>query len=319
MYGSVRSAWGLLWRHQRLLWWIFAVNLVLAWLGSLSVRATLSAVIGHSLAAAGLVQGFDVGTFLGILGRPDVNTGAATAPMFGSALIMLIYLLFIDGGLFAVYLEDRKLSRAEFFENSGLYFWRMLRLALYSLPFFGIVAAVNGAGSAIGGKLSNDAAPERLGFFVQMGGLLLAMLLGLVVRLWFDLTQARVVHENERRLLRTLFHSFRLVFSSGLYLRYLGIGVSGLAGFAAGVWLWLYVPHRDMIGSFAVWEIVVLWTIATRLWMKASSARWVALQPAAQVASTPFHAPPPEMPEPVVEAVAELPAPPLDEEPPISE
>ena len=64
-----------MWRHQRLVWWIFAVNLVLAWLSSLPARVTLSAVLDHSLESAKLVTGFDVGTLVLLLERPDVRCG----------------------------------------------------------------------------------------------------------------------------------------------------------------------------------------------------------------------------------------------------
>ena len=101
MNGSVRSAAGLVWRHQRLVWWIFAVNLVLAWLSSLPARATLGTVLDHSLESAKLVTGFDIGTFVMLLRAirmcscPSLASGAV-----GAALIFLVYLLFIDGGVF---------------------------------------------------------------------------------------------------------------------------------------------------------------------------------------------------------------------------
>src|SRR5208282_4963676 len=76
MSGSVRSSAGLVWRHQRLLWWIFAMNAALAWLGSLPVRATLSAVLDRSLESNKLVTGFDVSTLVLLLERPEVQMPA---------------------------------------------------------------------------------------------------------------------------------------------------------------------------------------------------------------------------------------------------
>jgi hypothetical protein len=297
---------------------------VLAWLSSWGVRATLNNVIGHSLAATRLVSGFDLGTFFMMVGKPEVQPSSLAPAMVASVLVMLLYLLFIDGGLFTVYLEDRKLSRAEFFESAGLFFWRMFRLALYSLVPFGIVAAVHGGLNGWGGKLSDDAGPERLGFYVQMTGALLAGLMTLLVRLWFDLTQARIVRENERRLLRTLFGTFKLAFSSGLYLGYLGIALVSVAAFLVGGGIWLNLPHAAWPAGMVIWELVVITAIATRLWMKATSARWVSLLPAETLpAASMAFVPPPAMhvpaPEPVVESAPEPMVPPVDEEPPISE
>jgi hypothetical protein len=280
MNGSVRSSAGLIWRHQRLVWWIFAVNLVIAWLGSLSVRATLGAVLDHSLESAKLVRGFDIGTVVLMLERPDVSPRALAPGAIGAALVFLVYLLFIDGGVFAVFLDDRKLSRAEFFENAGLFFWRMARLALYSLVPFGLLAAAHGGIHDYAGKLATDAPQERLGFFVDVAAGLVIVVLALFVRLWFDLAQARVVKDNEQKVFGTLWRSLKLAFRSGrLYAGYFGIGLFAAATFGVGIWIWVYLPHAATGASFLVLELVTITQIASRLWLKAASARWVALLP----------------------------------------
>lgn len=278
MNGSVRSSAGLVWRHQGVVWWIFAVNLVLAFLGSLPMRATLSTILDHSLESAKLVTGFDVGAFGMLMQRPEVRVRSLALGAVGASLIFMLYLLFIDGGVFTVFLEDRKLSRAEFFEDTGLYFWRMLRLALYStVPFGMLVAANNGIADYVR-RLSSDAPQERLGFFVNVGSKLVILLLALLVRLWFDLAQARVVRDNERRVFGTLLHSFKLAFTFGLYARYLGIGLLASAMFVGGVGIWVYLPHSSIVASFVVLELVTITQIVSRLWLKATSARWIGLQ-----------------------------------------
>lgn len=271
MSGSVRSSAAVVWRHQRLLWWIFAMNLALAWLGSLPVRATLSAVLDHSLESARLVTGFDLSTLVLLLQRPDVQMPALAPGAMSATVIFLLAMLIIDGGVFSVYLEDRKLSCPEFFGSCGLYFWRMARLALYSIVPFGALIAVEIAVGAYTGKL-----PLRL--FVNLATRLVLVLLALLVRLWFDLAQARVVHGNQRRVLREMWRSFKPAFRSGLYSRYLGIAVFAAASMAVGLWIWAMLPHQAMGASFVVLEMVTMVQIASRLWMKATSARWVALQ-----------------------------------------
>ena len=278
MSGGVRNSAGLVWRHQRLLWWIFAMNLALAWLGSLPVRATLGAVLNRSLESSRLVAGFDLSTLVLLLEQPEVQIPALTPAATGAAAIFLLAMLMMDGGVFAVYLEDRKLSREEFFGSCGLYFWRMVRLALYSLAPFGALMAGGAAMGVYAGKLSSDAPQERLGFFVNVASKLLLVLLALLVRLWFDLAQARVVHSNERRILRELARSFKSAFRAGLYSQYFGIAVFAAASMTMGIWVWARLPHGAMGASFVVLELATVVQIASRLWMKAASARWVALQ-----------------------------------------
>jgi hypothetical protein len=280
MNGSARSSAGLIWRHQRLVWWIFAVNLVIAWLSSLSARVTLSPVLDHSLESAKLVTGFDISTLVLMLERPEVSMRSLAPGAAGAALVFLVYLLFIDGGVLAVFLEDKRLSHAEFFENAGLFFWRMVRLGLYSLLPFGLLAAAHSGLSRLAGKLANDAPQERLGFFVHVAGAVVLLLFALFVRLWFDLAQARVVRDNERYVLRVLLRSFKLAFRSGkLFAKYCGIALFAAVIFGDGVAVWMYLPHSATGASFLVLELVTLMQIVSRLWLKAASASWVSLRP----------------------------------------
>jgi hypothetical protein len=280
MNGSVRSSAGLVWRHQRLVWWIFVVNLVIAWLSSLPARATLSAVLDHSLESAKLVTGFDVSTLGMLLQRPDVSLRTLASGTAGAGLIFLIYLLLIDGGVFATYLEDRKLSRSEFFESSGLFFWRMVRLALYSAVPFALLIAADFGVARYAEKLSSDSPLERLGFFVNIGCKLVIAVVALFVRLWFDLAQARVVLDDERKLCGTLWGSLKLAFGSGrLFASYIGIGLFAAITFGVGVAIWVYFPHSSTGASFLLLELVTVIQIASRLWLKAASARRIALLP----------------------------------------
>jgi hypothetical protein len=194
-------------------------------------------------------------------------------------------MLTIDGGVLTVYLEDRKLSWEEFFASCGLFFWRMVRLGLYSMVAFGGLLAAGGAIADYAEKLFDDAPQERLEFFVNVSSKLAIVLAALLLRLWFDLAQARVVHGNERRILRELRRSFKPAFRSGLYAQYLGIGGLAAASMAIGIWVWVNLPHGAMGASFVVLELVTIAQIAARLWMKAASARWVALRPGEAVLS----------------------------------
>src|SRR5450755_4482130 len=110
MSSSVRSSAGLVWRHQRLLWWLFMVNAALAFLSSLPLRAALPEVLDHSLESVKLVTGFDVGALVLLLEQPESPVRAAAPGAVAAAMFFLLYTLWMDGGVVSVYLEDRKLS-----------------------------------------------------------------------------------------------------------------------------------------------------------------------------------------------------------------
>lgn len=289
MTRSVRSAYGLVVRHQRLVWWIFLVNLVLSFLGSLPARMSLAAALDHSLEGLRFVKGFDVTAFALLMGRPTFPIGALAMGSVAAAAVYFVYLLFLDGGIYAVYLDDRKLGRGEFFENCGLYLWRMVRLALYSLVPVALVLAITSPLSTLAEKVSEEATPDRLGFFITLGQWVLFLVLFLFVRMWFDLAQAQVVAANERRVLRTVGRSLVMaVRKGGLLLRYLGIALLAFAVCAAILSVWVRLPHRAVFLSFVSLELVTLLMIAARLAMKAASARCVAMLPTAVPVAAPY-------------------------------
>jgi hypothetical protein len=213
-----------------------------------------------------------------MLERPDVSPRALAPGALGAALVFVVYLLFIDGGVITVFLDDRKLGRGEFFENAGLFFWRMVRLALYSVLPFGLLTAAGVGIASYAGKLAGEAPQDRLEFFVYVAIKLVFLVASLFVRMWFDVAQARVVRDNESGVLRVLLRGLGPAFRSGrLFAKYIGIGLFAAAAFGLGVGVWFYLPHGATGASFLVLELVTMTQIASRLWLKAASARWVSL------------------------------------------
>jgi hypothetical protein len=110
--------------------------------------------------------------------------------------------------------------------------------------------------------------------------MLVLMAVALFVRMWFDLAQTHLVRDNERRVLWVLLRCLGLAFRSGkLFAEYIGIGLFAIVTFGVGVGVWVYLPHSATVASFLVLEFVTIAQIASRLWLKAASARWVALLP----------------------------------------
>lgn len=262
----------LLLRHQRIVWWLFFVGLVLAWLGSIPARATMGFVLNHSMAASKLVNGFDVSTFAELVTMPEVPLPALISAAVAPSVIWVVFLLFVMGGILSVYREDRKLSRAEFFENSGAYFWRMVRITLISIIPFVFVGVL----FSIVRRISNRAVEspnERLSWYLLWGGAVIVGLIALWIRTWFDVAQARAVARNERGMIRNAMQAFKEV-SAKLYGTYVVITALRIALVLAGLWLWSLLPHRATAVSFVVLQVVILVHIALRLWQRAASVAW---------------------------------------------
>lgn len=300
MKRPIRDGFSLLWRHQRLMWWIFFVNLVLGFFAAIAPSVVLRPVLHKSMYATQLSQRFDLTVFIELLSKPEVSLGSSVAGSVVVGVIFLLYMIFIAGGILVVYHEDRKLSPGEFFHFSGQFFWRMVRLLLCSIIPFGIVIALLARVGTVSGKMAADAPREMQGFWVQVAGYLVCLLLALFVRAWFDLAQARTVIDGVRGMFKLSFRSFVLALRNlhRLFFIYLTTTFVCVLVTVAAWSVWLNIPHQSFGRSWLLLEFVTLVMVAIRLWQRAATVLWCenyAELHAAPVPVTPVPPPPPEI------------------------
>ena len=301
MKRPIRDGLSLLWRHQRLVWWIFFVNLVLGFFAAIAPSVVLRPVLDKSMYATQLSQRFDLTAFIELLSKPEVSLGSSVAGSVVVGVIFLLYMIFITGGILVVYREDRKLSPGEFFHFSGQFFWRMVRLLLCSIIPFGIVIALLARVGTVSGKMAADAPREMQGFWVQVAGYLVCLVLALFVRAWFDVAQARTVIDSVRGIFKLSFRSFVLALRNLHRLLFIYLTTSFVCAIViAGAWeLWLNIPHQSFGRSWLLLEIVTLMMVAIRLWQRAATVVWYENCAELHAAAVPVESVPPTAPETV--------------------
>lgn len=274
--GLVSAGAGIVFRHQRILWWVFGINFVLGAIASMLPRSLFSPALGRSLAASKISGNFDLVAFVELLMRPDFTLAPAVGGSVALQLVFFAFLLFVTGGILTVYREDRRLTTAEFFEACGLYVWRFVRLLLFSLVPLALVAAFYAIVSAIAGKVGENTAYESHAFYVSVAGLFVAAVLALFVRLWFDVAQVRAVAQNERRMWSNMWRALVIsVKALGTLLwMYFRISLVAWVVLIVGIWLWLRIPGQHFGISWLLLEVVLLVQIAVRLWQRASAITW---------------------------------------------
>lgn len=293
--GVLRRGFSLVVRHQRILWWVFAVNFILGGLGASGAARALAAALHHSLAGERLTIHFDLGMFAELVSQPDVKLFSHSGGVLLFACLYFLFLLFITPGIIAAYLgnrrlaagefsaffEEQRLTTGEFFEAIGTFFWAFVRLALWSLIPFTLLnllyEGVHGAANYIGDR----AVADQTGFYILFIGSIPVLLLFVWVRLWFDLAQVRTVSLNELRTRRDVAQTFRLVLRRtwGVYWSYIVIFILTNAVTALALLLWTKVPGRAVPVTFLLLELIMLAHIFGRLWMKACATAWYRLNP----------------------------------------
>jgi hypothetical protein len=265
------------WKRQRLVWWLFLVNLVLAWLASGPFTSRVGQVTDHSLHAQRLVGGFDLGAHSELAANPDVAFGARSSESSPAVFVFFVFALFLTGGILVTYSNEHKLSTAQFFEACGAYFWRLVRLLLFMLIILvpiGILDAVLLRPALR--MIIDGAGPEATPYVIIFAILVVTALLLMAVRLWFDMAQVRAVLDDERVMRRNFVRAFQLTRSNfgSLFWMYLRISILAWLGLAAGMWLCAHIPGKRSFISFLVLEAVLLWWVGTRLWQRAAEVVW---------------------------------------------
>ncbi len=297
-------------RSWRVLWWAYAVNLLLGIVAGLPVAAGVSAILNNSFEAQRLVKGFDLGVFLSLLMHPEVTLSTFVPGSIFISLLYFVFMLFLTGGLLADFRQEERLSFGKFLESCGAFFWRFARLLLFHLLALvpaGILYGLLDYGTE---KVAENSPRDSVGFWLAQGCIAITALLFFVIRLWFDVAQIRAVAENERKIRRALGKAFRMTFGNfgSLFWIFLRIGIVALAGSAAAAWFFFKVIRPEQVGlSILFGQVIVFFWLVIRLWLRACETAWYQRKFPAPVAFAEAPAPP----SPLEVEPPPLPAPPL--------
>jgi hypothetical protein len=297
------GAW-LVYRRHRPLWLIYAANLVLGFVATHDRVAHSGEALDHSLAAARLVKGFDLGALIELALQPERYFGRPPASVFYNAALFALLLLFFTGGVLKTYRSEEKVPAVEFFRACAAFFWRLLRLVIVFLllliPFATLAGLLDSGLDAIAERSVSEQIPFWIG--AALAAALLFLLLAL--RLWFDMAEVIAVAENETKTPRTLVAAARLTRQNfgRLFALFLSISLVAWAGLAFGIWAWIRHVRPEAIGAaFLVTQATLFFLIVMRLWQRASEMQWYITNRARQASevSAPGEAPPnPTEPEP---------------------
>jgi hypothetical protein len=309
----------LVWRRRSLLWWVFAVNIVLGVLGTLPAARQLHYALRHSLAGEQLVKGFDLGMFYELVRVPEVSLLRFRTASYLFAGLFPLFMLFVSGGILEAYRQDRRLDTGDFFAASGAFFWRFVRLMLFSLIPFALIGNAYLGVEKASDYLGDKATADQVGFVIWLAGVVALVLLTLFVRLWFDIAKVRAVVLKERRMLRNAFAAFDVARPQLRMLVWMYVRISLVAWLIllAAFLIWTKLPPTAVWASFILLELVVLVQLSARLWQMAAVTVWCKRQAeAAPAAAVDFATPTPQRiiePEPQLTLYPETELPPADD------
>src|SRR6266446_71882 len=287
MPGLLREGFSRAWRYQRVLWFIFSIDFLLAHFGAGATTHKLDWVTDHSLHAQRLSNIFDVGSFSELSSDPEVKLFEVAGVSISFSMVFFVIVLFLTGGILEAYRSGRRLTTREFFEACGSYFWRWVRLfvlmGIILIPVI-LLASIVWKQAA---SLMLNAAQVKMGFWLLVAGMIVIGLLLMCIRLWFDMAQVRAVVEEETGMWRNAGRAFRLTFTNfrSLFWMYLRISILGWLVFAVGLYVWAKMPPARFGWTILILEITVLWGFWIRLWQRACEMIWYQRRVLASIAA----------------------------------
>jgi hypothetical protein len=275
--GTFFSGAGLVWKWQRLVWWLFAVCLIFGFYSTQEMTERASSLLNNSVAAQRLVNGFDFSSFVTLQQLPEAPLEIQGHTIAHFSILFVVFMLFATGGILAAYVLGEKPTTTAFFEAAGHHFWRFFRLLIYLaivlLPIAGLAAATNSMYTHI---QEQSISPYPADHFAEAAAVIILLLL-IIVRVWFDMAQVIAVADDEKKMhraLRRAFTLFRRNFFSLLWL-YLRVSIIEWLLFALGLYIWMHsLNPQSVVVAFLLSQLVILTWIATRLWQRASEAIW---------------------------------------------
>jgi hypothetical protein len=255
--------------------WAYAINLMFGLLAGIPLSGGLAPYLDHSLAAKNIAGTINI-SYLGELAIQLRETGffpmaLQTAQWLTVLQVLLLFVLFA-GSMF-VYVAAEPPRFSVLLRGGIAYFWRFARAAVVA----GFVATlILGFLLGIRGLLLDHARTvyvERRLFVWSALSAVLVLLVGLLVRLWWDLVEVYIVRnamDGERSIRQALMPALRLLLRhflpiSGSFL------LSGLAGVLALVlclFLWRLVPANQVWVACLLAQLGLFLLLAGRFWQR---------------------------------------------------
>ena len=208
--GTFFSGAGLVWKWQRLVWWLFVVCLIFGFFSTHEMTERAYSLLNNSVAAQRLVNGFDFSSFVTLQQLPDSPLEIQQHNIAHFSILFVVFMLFATGGILAAYVLGEKPTTTAFFEASGHHFWRFFRLLIYLvivlLPVAGLAAASNAMYTHI---QDTTISPYPGDHFAEAAAVIILLLL-IIVRVWFDMAQVIAVADDEKKMHRALRRAFTL-------------------------------------------------------------------------------------------------------------
>lgn len=268
----IGSGLGMVFSNKRYIIWFWVLNLALAGVGASAFRESAHSILDHSLYSSRLIHGFDLSVMFELFARPEFgSTPEVVRPAVSLAIVFVFLTALFLPGVFAGYASTYRLPREDFFRACGRNLWRFIRLMIIAGIVMGIVTGLLFAANGAIVKKAGESTNEVLPFTLQMIGLFIIFLVMTTLRIWFDLSEADIVLNDQRAVRKSIAAGFRHTFRSlgRLLSSYVLAAIFAALFLVGGLWCWVhFVPSESIVRAFLLGQLILFLLLIPRFWQR---------------------------------------------------
>ncbi len=201
-------------KHKRLLLVFYLPNLFLALIIAMPIGSLIDRFLGRSSMRESLVAGIDWDFLFEFIHYNYDSLASLGGLVLVVPVAYLVLSLFLSGGALSVCKSDAKYSPVRFWGGGALYFGRILRLALLSLPLLAGLLCVRFLADLGVEIFFSDDPYENVVYWAGWIKVVLGYVGLLLYWIIFDYARIDLVLTDETKVRRSLGRSFKFVFSN---------------------------------------------------------------------------------------------------------
>jgi hypothetical protein len=267
-------------RNWPCLVWVYAVNLMFGLFAAAPFTNGLSLTLDHSLEARKIAGTLDVGTLgeLWIQLSKTSFTHMVMRTTFWLQVLEQLVLFVFFAGVVVVFVSAEPPRISALLRGGLAFFWRFVRAALLAgCVAMAVLGSLLGLRAVLLDHVGAVYVERSMFLFAVLTGAVV-LLIGLVVRLWWDLVEIYIVRnaipntiDDKRQVRYALLPAFRLLTRNFWKLggSFLLAGIAGLSLFSLCLYLWKLLPAHQVWGAALLGQLGLLFLLASRFWQRA--------------------------------------------------
>ena len=206
-----------LFRLIKVWFWVYLLNLVVAFAMAWPLKGLLGKTVGDSLAINDSLERFDYGFLSDFLREYGLGFSQLINQSWILVLVFVFFIAWLSGAIVHAFLSNQSPSASAFWQNGTKYFWRMLRMTLYFLLIQAFVFFLAYKVFSFGG-LSPFEIDTDTGLIkrFQWSLILYAVLLSITM-LWSDYSKVLIVKKDQKWIFNEMIEGLIFPFKQFKY------------------------------------------------------------------------------------------------------